>query len=65
MTLQISAWGVQGQRWWIHVVSEARMERCAWLNMTPREKARLEGIYPLGEELPIPPKASKHESILR
>eukprot|EP00975_Prorocentrum_lima_P014370 3054731-Prorocentrum_lima.AAC.1 len=36
-----------------------------WLDMTSKEKARLEATFALGQQFPIPPMASKLESILR
>eukprot|EP00975_Prorocentrum_lima_P010048 2142400-Prorocentrum_lima.AAC.1 len=65
MALQISTWGEQGQPWRLHAVSEARRKHQELLDMTPREKAHLEARYYLGEPFPIPPSASKLESIFR
>eukprot|EP00975_Prorocentrum_lima_P006840 1471499-Prorocentrum_lima.AAC.1 len=42
MTLKIPTWGAQGQPWWMHVVGEARTHHQGWLDLSSREKARLE-----------------------
>eukprot|EP00975_Prorocentrum_lima_P049734 10409022-Prorocentrum_lima.AAC.1 len=65
MTLEISTWGEQGRPWWIDVLSPASVKRQEWLGLTPNGQAQLEGRYALAEQLPIPPSASKIESILR
>eukprot|EP00975_Prorocentrum_lima_P056678 11889039-Prorocentrum_lima.AAC.1 len=62
MALYISTWGEQGRPWWIDVVSQARIKHQEWLELTPRERSRLEGRYILGEKLPIPPPASNLEN---
>eukprot|EP00975_Prorocentrum_lima_P056753 11904440-Prorocentrum_lima.AAC.1 len=52
MALKISTWGAQGQPWWLHVVGEARTNHKEWLDMTPRDKARSESRYDIGEPFP-------------
>ena len=65
VTLSISTWRSDAQKWWENMVSMARKDHEEWLDLNPADRARMEYKYGQGERIPIPESTHLLESVMR